>query len=248
MKNLIPLTTLLLFATSFLSCNKSSDTPIVRNVQVDFSFSHHINGKELIFDSIMYLNAKGNPYSVSTLKYFISDIRLNRKDGTFVHFDMEHYVDARDEMTTIFRPDRTIAAGEYTEVTFIFGIDSVKNVNGRFPDPPENLMEWPPALGEGYHYMKLEGKLDSAGMIKNYQAHSGPSKGNHYYFTVILPNSTFQATDDQQTVEIAMNINHWWDDPNTLDLNQMTMVMGNLDMQKKLQENGANVFSFGGLK
>ncbi len=247
MKNILTFTTLLLFALSFVSCNKTSDTPIVRNVQVDFSFSHHIDGKAVIFDSIMYFNAKGNPYSVSTLKYFISDIRLNRKDGTSVHFDMEHYVDGRDEMTTVFRPDRMIPAGEYAEVTFIFGIDSVKNVAGRFPDPPENLMEWPLALGEGYHYMKLEGKLDSAGIIKNYQAHSGPSKGNHYYFSVTLPNSAFQATADQQTVDITMNINNWWVDPNTLDLNQMTMVMGNLDMQQKLKENGANVFSFGGL-
>ena len=30
-------------------------------------------------------------------------------------------------------------------------------------------MEWPPALGEGYHYMKLEGKFDSTDLVKNYQ-------------------------------------------------------------------------------
>ena len=230
------------------ACNKSNDTPILREVQVDFGFIHHVGPDEVQFDTITYTNDAGNEYSVSTLQYFISDIRLSRSDGTTVHFDIEHYVDARNGTTTVFQPDRKIPAGDYSEISFIFGIDSVKNVAGRFPDPPENLMEWPPALGEGYHYMKLEGKHDSTGIIKNFQAHSGPSKGNHYYFTVTLPNSSFKATDDQQTVGIVMDINKWWTGPNTLDLNQMTMVMGNLEMQAKLQENGHDVFSFAGLQ
>ena len=44
-----------------------------------------------------------------------------------------------------------------------------------------------------------------------------------------------------------MDINQWWVDPNTIDLNDMTMVMGNLEKQQKLHDNGNNVFVFGGL-
>ena len=237
---------LFLVEIGFNSCNQN-DTPTVNNIQVNFAFNHTVGTSDLQFDTIIYTNAFGNAYSVSTLKYFISDIRLNRTDGSSHYFDMEHYVDGKDAGTMTFVPDQTIPAGEYSEVTFVFGLDSIKNVSGRFPDPPENNMEWPLALGEGYHYMKLEGKFDSTDLIKNYQAHTGPSKGNHYYIEVTLPNSSFTATNNQQTVQITMDINKWWVDPHTLDLNNMTMVMGNLQMQQTLHDNGENVFSFGGI-
>jgi hypothetical protein len=41
-----------------------------------------------------------------------------------------------------------------------------------------------------------------------------------------------------------MDINKWWQDPYTLDLNEITMVMGNQEIQQKLHDNGMNVFIF----
>jgi hypothetical protein len=41
-----------------------------------------------------------------------------------------------------------------------------------------------------------------------------------------------------------MDINKWWQDPNTIDLNDITMVMGNQEIQQILHDNGENVFSF----
>ena len=238
---------LLILAALFQSCDKENDKPILLKSQISISLTHEIAGETLVFDTIQYINAAGNPYSVSTLKYFISDLKLHRKDGTIAQLRAVQYVDARDENTTSFLADQEILAGEYERITFTFGLDSLQNQPGNFPNPPENLMEWPPTLGSGYHYMKLEGKLDSAGMVKNYQAHSGPSRGNHYYFNVELAGSGFTLKEGEQTVELIMDINKWWTEPNLLDLNDMTMVMGNLDMQQKIMENGANVFSFGGV-
>lgn len=243
MKNFFILSIIALVA---MSCNDSA-TPTIRNVQLNFELEHRVGPAVVEYDTIIYTNAYGNKYSVATLKYFISDIRLHRTDGTEFHFDMEQYVDGRDENTTSYIPDQKIPAGDYSGITFIYGLDSVKNVPGAFPNAPENAMEWPPALGEGYHYMKLEGKFDSATIVKNYQAHTGPSRGNQFFIEVSVPNSSFTATNDSQTVTLIMNINKWWVEPNTLDLNNMSMVMGNLDMQQMLHDNGENVFSFGGV-
>jgi hypothetical protein len=68
--------------------------------------------------------------------------------------------------------------------------------------------------------------------------------GNQYYVEVELEQGSFTCNNCQSVdVEIIMDIKNWWESPNTLDLNDMSMIMGNEDMQEKLQQNGDNVFS-----
>lgn len=226
-------------AIGISACKKEENT----EVQLSFRFNHFVKSEAVEFDKIKYTNAFGNEYSVSTLKYFVSNITLHKSDGTTILFDDEHYVDARDNSTLEYTPANKIAAGDYTSISFIYGIDSVKNKTGRYTNPPESLMEWPVPMGGGYHYMKLEGKFDSTGMIKNYQAHTGPAMGNPNYFEVNLTGSAFSCSCANVQIAIEMDIDKWWVNPNTLDLNDMSMVMGNQEMQLKLKANGADVFS-----
>lgn len=237
---------LIVAAIGFTACSKNADNINARPAtgSIDFTFSHSVGSQPLQFNSIQYTNAFGNQYSVSTLKYFISDITLHKPDGGLILIDDEHYVDGQDASTLYFNPEVTIPTGDYIMISFVFGLTEEKNVNGAFPNPPENNMEWPPALGTGYHYMKLEGKYDSVGTVKNYQAHTGPTNGNQNYIRVVLENSGFSFSGSGVSVTLRMNINNWWVSPNTLDLNDITMIMGNQEMQVKLHNNGEeDVFS-----
>lgn len=245
MKNKL-ITILLLGAVTLASCSKDPDNVNMQpaTAEIQFNFTHFVGSQQVDFNTIKYTNAFGNLYSVATLKYFISDITLQTADGGVILIDDEHYVDATDGTTLTYNPTITIPTGEYTGISFIFGLNEQKNVSGRYVNPPESNMEWPLAMGGGYHYMKLEGKIDSAGVINNFQAHTGPTMGNQNYITVNLTNSNFTATGSGVTVSIKMNINNWWVSPNTLDLNDVTMIMGNQAMQVKLHDNGKeDVFS-----
>jgi len=233
-----------LFVVVFSACKKDENTEI----QLSFTFNHTVDGAAVEFDQIKYSNAFGNEYSVSTLKYFVSDITMHSNEGTSITFNDVHYVDARDNSTLTYNLPAKVPAGNYTSVSFIYGIDSVKNQTGLFPNPPESLMEWPLAMGGGYHYMKLEGKFDSTGMVKNFQAHTGPTMGNANYFEVMLTDSPFNCSCENVNVAINMNINNWWVNPNMLDLNTMSGIMGNQQMQIKLKENGNDVFTSNLLK
>lgn len=240
---------ILTFATALLimaGCNKDSNE--ADSVQVNFIFNHLIGTETVQYDDIKYVNKAGNTYSVETLKYFVSDITLYQEDGTQVIIDAEHYVDARESTTLTFNPGVNLPLANYNKMSFIFGLSEAKNVAGRYPNPPESNMEWPPAMGTGYHYMKLEGKFDSAGVIKNYQAHTGPTMGNQNFVTVVLTQDPFSCNCTTVDIRIDMDINKWWQNPNTLDLNNMSMVMGNQEMQEKLQANGSDVFSLTILK
>ena len=170
-------------------CDK---TPVDPEINLEFSITHEVDGEALVFDDIRYTNEAGNTYSVVTLKYFISDITLHNTDGSTVLIDDEHYVDATDPATLVYSPEDKIPNGEYSKITFIFGLNETKNVDGFFTNPPESNMQWPPAMGQGFHYMKLEGKYDSAGVVtKNYNTHTGPSMNNPYFIEVTLPSSGF---------------------------------------------------------
>ena len=246
-KTLLMFTALILSgALIFNACKKDKDVqinPVDKDATVMFTLNHNVDGEQLVFDNIQYQNAVGNDYSVATLKYFISNITFHNTDGSSFLIDEEHYVDASDANTLNFLPDVKIPEGKYSSISFIFGLDTLKNKDGRYLNPPESNMEWPPAMGQGYHYMKLEGKIDSSGTIKNFQAHTGQSMGNPYFIEVNLPNSTFTADGGSFEISFSMNINKWWENPNELDLNVMTSMMGNQTLQQKLHENGNDVFS-----
>ena len=245
-KRILSFSALLLFLTGVLitGCKKddNNDDPTpVKNVQLNFAFSHRVGTTPLSYDVMSYNNDAGNNYSVVTLKYFVSDIRLHKADGSSVLIDEAHYVDGTDANTMVFTPTAKVPEGNYSSISFIYGLNEDKNVTGSYPNPPESLMEWPIPMGGGYHYMKLEGRLDSAGTIKNYQAHTGASMGTPYYIEVELPSSSFTASEGK-IITIGLDINKWWNSPNVLDLNDVTSIMGNPTMQQIMHENGADVF------
>ena len=243
---LIALSLLAAFFMAFSSC-KDDDNPQPAETMVNFKFEHYVDGNPATFNEIMYTSAFGNEYSVETLKYFLSKIKLTLNDGSEFTVDQAFYIDAFDE-STLTTGYATLPSGEYASVSMIYGLDEEMNVPGEFPNAPESNMEWPPAMGTGYHYMKLEGKVDDNGTINNFQAHTGPTMNNQNYFEASIPNSAFTLSGNQMTVIIRMNIEKWWETPNTLDLNTVTGIMGNQEMQLKLKANGEDVFSFGGVE
>lgn len=233
----------LTIATTLLSCKKEE---VITEPVINLQFEHEVDSEKLQFDTINYTNSSNNRYSVSTLQYFISDFVFLRKNDTKISFDTVIYVDVRDgiglELTGLQLP-----VGEYTNLLFTFGLNEKKNISGSFPNPPENNMEWPAPMGGGYHYMKLEGKFDSISIVKNYQAHTGRLMSTPHFVDIKLEfkNSISLVNGDNMNLPLVMNINKWWDSPNNLDLNIMSSVMGNQEIQNDLMENGAKVFYIG---
>lgn len=234
---------IVLFYIIFLLFTKDNNE--VTDNQLTFNFIHNVGEETMELDTIRYHSAYGNIYSVATLKYFISNITLHNADGEEFLFDEEHYVDVTDINTLSFTPNGRVLAGKYSKLSFIFGLDLTKNTTGRFPNPPENKMEWPVVMGGGYHYLKLEGKHYSSGLIKSFQAHSGQLNGEPYFVNITLPESSFDVDGKDLEIQIIMDINKMWVNPDTLNLNNITGIMGDSTIQWQLHENGADIFSFG---
>lgn len=231
---LIGLSLLVVFS---ISCKKEEAN---KDAFVTFKFLHQIDGQNVVFENVKYTNKAGNNYGVSTLEYFVSDIQLSDGNNS-LSFNGAFYIDAKQGAE--FKSSTTLPAGTYTKIKFTYGLTEELNQSGTFSNPPENLMEWPEPMGGGYHYMKLEGKFDSASVTKNYQAHTGRLMNTPHFVEFEFDNQQVIIDGSDVTINIIMDINKWWEDPNILDLNNVSGIMGNEEMQNALEENASNVFS-----
>lgn len=249
-----------------VSCKKENDIvdPPAKFGKISFQFSHKVNGQPLIIDTLVYTNAAGNQYNINEIQYFVSDITLHNSSGGEVVIKQVngiHYIDTDIPSTHSWVVSDDIPAGNYTSVSFTFGINEAKNHSGLFTNQPEVNMWWPDLLGGGYHYMKMNGNwLDTNAQLQPFNFHLGI--GQIYasnvisldsitgfvqnYFTVTLPNSSFSIAENVTTkTEITMNIESWFETPNIYNFDYWGgSIMQNQPAMLAIKQNGADAFSF----
>lgn len=237
----IPRTLFFLTALAFAGCGSGSDDADQGTLTI--YFDHTVAGAELELETIAYSNAAGNEYGVTRLEYILSDIYLERKDGTRALVAAQHYRDAFDNATRSL--SARVDGGTYNALVFTFGIDGERNQTGSLPTSETyNNMAWPVPMGGGYHYMRFEGLYNGGDEAAAFLTHTGPSGGNDYSIDIALPLS-LAIDGDESELAILMDLNQWYEGPITYDLNGSGPIMGNPDIQAILQSNGATVFSLG---
>lgn len=232
------------------------------NITIDFI--HHVNGVEIIFDSLMYINEAGNEYMVNEIQYFISDLKLYHHDGVVItidEWDDIYYVDTDINSTMEWQVFDDLPIGNYDSISFTFGINQIKNISYMYVNPPERDMFWPSFLGGGYHYLKLNGKWkeNPSNQITPIDFHMGI--GQVYasnvvvvdsitayvqnYFNVSLPSSSFSLSKDEtKHIDLVMNIEEWFKTPNTMNFDTLGgYIMQTQEHMNQAKENGYNVFT-----
>jgi hypothetical protein len=243
----IALSFLLSGLTILSACKKKTDDPAPQNEgAVRFDFVHRVDSQDLQFNTFSYTNIAGNPYKVTRLEYYVSKIVFEREDGSVYDANMYHYIDAKDAGTLEVAIDH-IPAGTYTQVRFILGVDSARNVPFGLDNNTINTdMEWPVELGGGYHFMRFEGLFtDTAGQNKGYAIHLGATP---HQAEIVLANSGITiSAGDQWHYKVEMNLNNWFKAPNLIDLNDdYSSIMADEAAQQKFSQNARQVFSLAG--
>lgn len=222
--------------------------------QLQLSFSH-----DVIMDTFLYINEAANPYLVSEIQYFISDVKLYLDNGDIVLLDKIediHYIDTDLPETFVYSLEDSIPLGKYIKISFTFGINEEKNKDMLFVNPPESFMFWPKYLGGGFHYMKLNGKWHNPeeetkvfnfhlGIGQLYDDNRNIESYVQNFKEVYLDNSGVEIKNKQITdVSIKMNVDKWFSGPNTFDFNLIGgKIMQNQDAMNMACENVNDVFT-----
>jgi methanobactin biosynthesis MbnP-like protein len=244
-----------------ISCDKGNTNPDTYSGKMKLLFLHYVDGQTIYFDSLYITNEAENKYLINEIQYFISDVTLHKSDGSSQVLDEWKdilYIDTDISETQQYTFKDEINVGEYSGVSFTFGINEQKNQSLMFVNPPESYMFWPENLGGGYHYMKLNGKwMNEQHQLAPFNFHLGIGQIYHSFpdsitgfvqnfYVAELPLVNFTIFEDQTTtLNIIMNVENWFKSPNTYDHNNWGGdIMQKQDAMKQAIENGVNVFTY----
>lgn len=219
--------------------DKTEVTESSGTVAIDLEYM--VGNDELQMDQLIYTNAAGNDYSVATMRYLLSDFRFHQADGSEVTSDEVFYASAdRDDLTTLLFED--FPFGDYTGVSFVIGLQPEMNTPDGLPNIEEfNNMTWPVGMGGGYHFMQFEGHyIDSSGQVGGFAWHLGRDVS---LMPFDLDHSFTLTASDTKIGTLTMDIENYFIDPLTIDLDTTQFSMMNLPHMEMLATNSLDVFS-----
>ncbi len=248
----------IVFALLAVACTKPNE-----KAEINLKIGYEVNGKPLVTDSLCYENEAGNQFLITEIQWFLSNIELKNEAGDWIILHQPGLSDTLD-ISRVYYIDTDISesqtlqsspvkVGHYTAIRFTFGLDETDNYSGLFSDPPESEMFWPDMLGDGYHYMKLNGKyLNSEGRLAPLAIHLGIGQNEDFtefyqnYFIVELPIDFDVKANTENQLDLTMVIDNWFRNPHTIDFNEFgSHIMQNQTAQRLLSGNGKDVFKTG---
>ena len=227
------------FAATNYNADAEEDNGSCR-YNLSLNFTHTVDGDPLEIDQMIYANTAGQNYNVQTLRYLMSDIILHTANGNSILLDEVHFITISDS-STFNLEIQDLNSAHYSSISFTMGLDSIKNITDLYLN--ESFFPsfaWPEFMGGGYHYMQLEGDFTTA--LQGYATHTGGTDGIDFSFNKNFP-VAINIENANTTVIINMEINNWYNNPNTIALTS-DGIMEDSNKQIQLKQNGMiDVFS-----
>lgn len=233
--------------SALVSCEEEEVKPAEQR-SIRFLFSHYVGSQPLTLrddNTLRYTNAMGNNYNVKSLRYFISKIIIYNEANEPFDVNMYQLVKVGENSVDPVNFElKNIPNGRYTRMSFVFGVDSARNFSpfGLENNEGNNSMEWPFPLGGGYHFMMLEGVYrNNNGVLAGYAIHLGK---NYNQVQQSFPIDVQIEGTKSYDVQIAMNVDQWFDGENKVDLNNgFGYIMEDDAKQLLFKQNAERVFS-----
>lgn len=225
------------------------DAPAGTPVRVEIS--HLINGAPLIVGSESSAStAAGEAFTVSKLRYYLSNFRLRRADGSWFAAaqnaeSSEGYqlIDAAVPASATFEI-ANVPAGSYTGIEFLIGVDAARNHAGAQTgalDPTRGLF-W--SWKTGYIFFLFEGhspQSASSGQTLTYHVGGDASAAR----TVLLPLAPKPARVETRlvpTIHLKADVGRLFDAPNTIRFGELSAAM-DAERVRPIADNAAALFT-----
>lgn len=171
------------FASVCLFSCKKDDTPSEYNNnkkgQLSIEFDNIAGADDIVLNTGNYTNQSGENFTITKLKYYISNIALTKADGSVYTLPQDSCYFLIDEsIDASHKPRLSIPEGEYKTLRFMIGVDSLRNTKDigqrtgvLDPAGAGGDMYW--GWNSGYIFLKMEGASAASTMMGEYQYHIG---------------------------------------------------------------------------
>lgn len=241
----------------FSSCKKEqgtlpTETEKTGKVMLDFKNFAGSEVLEIQNGSYTYRNTNGDSFRVSAYKYYLSNIRLIKSDGTEFQVPESYYLIDQSNTASFSRTLSDIPTGNYTTLKVLLGVDSTHNVSGAQAGDLDPLygMFW--TWSTGYIMAKVEGSFkQQSGSPAGMSFHLGGFTGKYSVLrevTLTLPEVLTVAEASQPTIHFKSDILKWFDSPHTINFQSLNQVGSTGDDAVKIADNYLNSLSVIGVE
>ncbi len=181
-KNIVFYAITIILSGFLLSCKKKTtvdpEAPAATTGSMVVKFEHLYEGSPFTLNADTYYKTSGDDsLKFSKFQFYVSNIQLTKTDGSIwiqpESYYFINYAEAQQGVCRITLND--IPAAEYTDIQFIIGVDSTRNVSGAQSGAldPMNGAFW--SWNTGYIFLKAEGTYKN-GSTGNFMYHIGGFK------------------------------------------------------------------------
>ncbi len=145
----------------FTSCKKDEETTASSGT-VTFEITNIAGNKNVDTTGVTtYVNSSGETFSISRLKYYISNVQLLKNDAVLYTMPESYFLvdESKQASTVLSFPN--VPNGSYNKIKFLIGVDSARNVSGAQTGaltPSDMFWTW----STGYIFFKMEGSSTAA--------------------------------------------------------------------------------------
>ncbi|WP_225586925.1 MbnP family protein [Algoriphagus sp. Y33] len=195
------------------SCSDDDPAPdLTKTGDFSIEFDTIVGEETFGMEPRQYTNARGEAFSIRTLRYFISNIKLYTASGEEYMVPQEEsyfLIQAEDRDTRFTKV--TAPEGDYTKISFVLGVDSLRNTMS--VDQRPGVLSFDPDQGHGgggmywgwnsgYIFFKFEGNCD---LISDDQ--QGDPTGNRQFKYHIGGFGGYSAPTLNNIKEITLDLN-----------------------------------------
>ena len=210
-----------------------------------------VGNQPILLDGTFFTNAFGEKYSITLLKYYISNVRLLHDGGQVNEMESYHLIDQRLPASLSF--NFASAANSFSGLQFLLGVDSIRNVSGAQTGAldPLNDMFW--TWNSGYVMAKMEGTSPQSNQAGGKIAyHIGGFSGvNAVLKTITLPFPAGMKLVVQQgkvsEITLEADCNQWWQSRHAIKIAELPVCTTPGELAKQIADNYSNLFSITGV-
>lgn len=208
---------------------------------------HNMVGKQplVLNDSVKI--ASGETITVERFRYYVSNFVIRDEKGTNIALPAAYFlVDEEDPGSRSIRI--TVPAGKFTQLSFLLGVDSIRNVSGIQTgalDPMKGMF-W--TWNSGYVMAKLEGTspvVEAAGNRFTYHI-GGFRTGMNVLKQIHLELPA--AEKDIQEIHINADINHWFKGASDLKISETPVCHSPGALAVRIANNYSSMFSINSVR
>lgn len=198
----------LLINITFFSCDKDNNQEQFQNGNVTVEFDHKFGpGLDDFFLNKEYTHSRLNEkMTFTTLKYYVSNVRLKKTDGTWFAVPESYYLIDLEKAGGNKLQLENIPGGEYTDMEVMFGVDSTRNVSGAQTGALDPILGMFWSWNSGYIMLKAEG-TSPASSDGTFAFHLGGYQGQYKVQKSYTYNLGKLVVDGDREAEIHMIAN-----------------------------------------